>query len=135
MDELFRGAHHVALYTTDFPRLYAFYTRVLGFVEVGRFAGHAIAFLRAGGTVVELVGDEPAAAPRGQGWNHLALEVADLELAMAALAARGVTFHSGPEGFPPDAPRARIAFFRDPDGNLLELYQPLGTRYPEAGDG
>lgn len=130
MDRLFAGAHHVALYTADFPRLYAFYTGVLGMAEVGRFPGHPIAFLAAGGTIIELAGDEAPAGPRGQGWSHLALEVADLEAAVAALEARGVAFHVPPEPFPPEAPRARIAFFRDPDGNLLELYQPIGPRYP-----
>lgn len=132
---MFTGAHHVALYTSDFARLHAFYTGVLGLAEVGRFAGHAIAFLQCGGTTIELVGDEPADEPRGQGWNHLALEVADLDRAIAELARRGVVCHSGPELFPAAEPRARIAFFRDPDGNLLELYQPIGARYPQAGHG
>ena len=45
-------------------------------------------------------------------------------------AARGVAVHSPPESFPPEAPTMRIAFLRDPDGNLLELVQPLGARYP-----
>ncbi|HMQ35021.1 MAG TPA: VOC family protein [Chloroflexaceae bacterium] len=135
MRELIVGAHHVALYTADFERLHAFYTGVLGLEEVGRFEGHPIVFLDAGGTVLELVGGEGAAEPRGQGWNHLALEVADLDAAVAALEAGGVVFHSPPEPFPPEAPRARIAFFRDPDGNLLELYQPLGPRYPGGAEG
>jgi hypothetical protein len=33
--------------------------------------------------------------------------------------------HSPPEDFAPDSPSLRIAFLRDPDGNLLELVQPL----------
>ena len=28
----------------------------------------------------------------------------------------------------------RIAFFRDPDGNAIELIQPLGDRYPASRD-
>jgi catechol 2,3-dioxygenase-like lactoylglutathione lyase family enzyme len=135
MSELFSGVHHMALYTGDFERLYAFYNQVLGLPEVGRFAGYTIAFLQAGATVIELVGREAPAEPRGQGWNHLALEVHDLDAAVAALEARGVSFHVAPKEFPPDAPRARIAFFRDPDGNLLELYQPLGRRFPQADHG
>jgi glyoxylase I family protein len=135
MAGLFNGAHHVALYTADFPRLYAFYTEVLGLAEVGRFEGYEIAFLQAGEAAIELCGREHVDEPRGQGWNHLAFEVADLNAAMAALAARGVGFLSGPTEFPPAAARARIAFLRDPDGNLLELYQPLGARYPKTGHG
>lgn len=132
MDELFRGAHHVALYTTNFARLYDFYAQTLGLVEVGRFPGYEVVFLRVGATTIELTGREPTVEPRGQGWNHLALEVADLERAVAALTARGVRFEGGPEGFPPEAPQARSAFFRDPDGNLLELYEPLGGRFPRS---
>lgn len=135
MDGLLRGAHHVALYTADFSRLYAFYTEVLGLPEVGRFPGHPIAFLGAGATVIELCGGEEAAAPRGQGWNHLAFEVGDLEAAVAALVARGVALHTPPEPFPLEAPRCRVAFFRDPDGNLLELFEPIGSRYPGADHG
>jgi hypothetical protein len=40
-----------------------------------------------------------------------------------------------PEDFPPEAPTMRIAFFQDPDGNLLELIRPLGSRYPSADGG
>jgi hypothetical protein len=31
-------------------------------------------------------------------------------------------------------PVVRTAFFRDPDGNELELIQPLGARYPERDE-
>ncbi len=135
MSELFSGVHHVALVTGDFDQLFAFYTQSLGLPEVGRFPGYKIAFLQAGATVIELVGRDAPAEPRGQGWNHLALEVHDLAATVATLEARGVHFHVAPKAFPPDAPQAHIAFFRDPDGNLLELYQPLGPRFPQANPG
>jgi catechol 2,3-dioxygenase-like lactoylglutathione lyase family enzyme len=105
---------------------------VLGLPEVGRFPGYEILFLQSGGTTIELTGCEPTVEPRGQGWNHLALEVADIERAVALLMERGVSLESGPAGFPPEEPQAYSAFFRDPDGNLLELYEPIGARYPQA---
>ncbi len=135
MRELIAGAHHIALFTADLERLRDFYTNVLGLEEVGRFEGRPIVFVAAGATAIELVGDKAPDEPRGQGWNHLALEVGDIDAAVAALEARGVVFQGPPADFPPEAPRARIAFFRDPDGNLLELIQPLGARYPGAGNG
>ena len=52
--------------------------------------------------------------------------MADVDEAYADLSARGVPFHVPPEDFPPEAPTMRIAFFRDPDGNVIELIQPLG---------
>lgn len=64
--------------------------------------------------------------------GNIALEVADIDAAYAALSARGVPFHISPEDFPPDAPAVRIAFCTDPDGNVIELLQPLGRRYPTA---
>ncbi len=123
------GAHHVALYTANFERLRAFYSGTLGLREVGRFAGHRIVFLGASGTTIELEEVEPAlAVGGGRGWNHLALEVADIDAAYAELTTRGVPFEGPPAGFPGNAPAVRTAFFRDPDGNLVELVWPLPRR-------
>jgi hypothetical protein len=43
-----------------------------------------------------------------------------------------VAFHVTPRDFP-DPPEIRLAFFKDPDGNILELVQPLGGLYPQRG--
>jgi len=56
--------------------------------------------------------------------------VSDADAAYAELSARGVPFHVPPKDFPEEAPSVRIAFFKDPDGNELELVQPLDARYP-----
>ena len=126
----FLHAHHIAIYTARFERLREFYTRTLGLAEVGGFEGYNIIFLAAGGVTIELIEHNAADDTRGElGWNHLALEVADIDAAHAALAARGVWFDEPPYDFPAGAPRARIAFFKDPDGNVLELIQPLGPLY------
>lgn len=124
------GAHHVALITSRFELLRQFYVDLLGLPVVGGFVGEDILFIDAGGTVIELTGETTADRPSGAGWRHLAFEVASVDEAVAALAALGVVFHVPPEDFPPAAPSMRIAFFRDPDGNVLELVQPLGARYP-----
>ncbi len=128
------GTHHVALTTRGFERLRAFYVETLGLPVVGAFAGYHIVFLAAGSTTIELIEEEEpgAGSPHGphDGWNHLALEVEDVDAAYAELAARGVPFTVLPEDFPPEAPALRIAFLRDPDGNLVELVQPLSERYP-----
>jgi catechol 2,3-dioxygenase-like lactoylglutathione lyase family enzyme len=123
-------AHHVAISTAHFDRLRAFYVETLGLPAVGGLPEHQILFLDAGGLTLELVGEPETgrAAPDGfgrRGWQHLAWEVSDVDAAYADLLGRGVAGHSAPEGFPSEAPRLRIAFLRDPDGNLLELVQPL----------
>jgi len=97
---------------------------------VGGFPEQRIIFLDAGGMTLEIVGEAETGqvSPTGidrRGWQHLAWEVPDVDATYADLLARGVAGHSPPESFPPDAPRLRIAFLRDPDGNLLELVQPM----------
>jgi catechol 2,3-dioxygenase-like lactoylglutathione lyase family enzyme len=125
------STHHVALITNNFERLRAFYVETLELPVVGGFAGYNIIFLAAGSTAIELIEEEqPTYGAARTGWNHLALEVEDVDAAYAELAARGIPFTVLPEDFPSEAPQARIAFFRDPDGNLIELAQPLGARYP-----
>jgi catechol 2,3-dioxygenase-like lactoylglutathione lyase family enzyme len=124
------SAHHVALYTAHFARLRDFYIETLGLPIRGEFTGYNIIFLGAGDTTIELTEDERTRPGVTGGWDHLALEVEDLDQAYAELTARGVPFHVPPEGFPPESPSMRIAFFTDPDGNVLELMQPLGSRYP-----
>jgi glyoxylase I family protein len=61
----------------------------------------------------------PRAAEQRLGWQCLALEVEDMDAALAALNAKGVTTAWGPMKRP-DYARAEI---RDPDGNPIELRQ------------
>lgn len=121
------ATHHVAIYTAHFERLRDFYVTMLGLPLCGAFEGYNIIFVAAGTTAIEIV-ETSAGESREGGWRHLALEVADVDAAYSELAAQGVPFHEPPHGFPPAAPTVRIAFFRDPDGNELELVQPLGSR-------
>jgi catechol 2,3-dioxygenase-like lactoylglutathione lyase family enzyme len=122
--------HHVALYTSQFALLRDFYVKTLELPILGGFPGHNILFIGAGATPIELVEDDGGRRGVSGGWDHLAWEVEDLDQAYAELTARGVRFHVPPEDFPPEHPSMRIAFFTDPDGNVLELVQPLGSRYP-----
>ena len=126
------GTHHLALTTGRFELLRRFYVEQLGLPVVGGFPGYDIVFIRAGDTVIELIGEDGPPVPDAddragrRGWHHLALAVENVDAAFAELSARGVPVHSPPESFPPEAPTMRIAFLKDPDGNLLELIQPLG---------
>jgi catechol 2,3-dioxygenase-like lactoylglutathione lyase family enzyme len=125
------STHHVALSTLDLTRLRSFYGETLGLPIVGGFAGHRIVFIDAGGVAIEVEQEAPShTGVRRSGWNHMAWEVADVDETYAELSARGVPFHVPPEDFPSEAPSMRIAFFTDPDGNVVELIQPLTDRYP-----
>lgn len=125
------GAHHIALFTGNFARLKRFYVEDLGLPQVGSFPGGKTIFLQIGDTAVELIERTDWQSSETGGWQHLALEVADLDAAYAELSAKGIAFHVEPKNVPADDPSVRIAFFKDPDGNILELFQPLGARYPQ----
>lgn len=128
-----RATHHIALSTAHFARLRTFYTETLGLPVLGGFPEQRILFLDAGTTAIELVEERVVDTPVGaRGWAHLALEVADVDAVYAILSARSVPFSMPPEDFPRDIPTMRIAFCTDPDGNVIELLQPLGSRYPKV---
>lgn len=126
------GTHHVALYTADLDRLRQFYVETLGLPVVGAFPGGRIIFIEAGSTAIELITREGWTSTETGGWQHLAFEVADVDATYAELTAKGVPFHVLPKNAPENDPSVRIAFFKDPEGNILELVQPLGQRYPQA---
>ena len=124
------GTHHVALCTPNFEQLCRFYIETLGLRQVGAFSGHNIIFVDAGSTTIEIIErNEPMTQAR-QGWVHFAFEVADIDATFIELSAKGIVFHIPPKLFPETSPAVRLAFFKDPDGNELELVQPLASRYP-----
>ena len=125
------GPHHIALLTPNFDRLRAFYVDLLGFPVVGAYRDRRIIFMEVGSIAIELIERPEVSAGAPGGWGHLAFEVADIDATYTELARRGVPFHVLPKDFPDGAPVTRIAFFRDPDGNELQLVQPLSARrYP-----
>ena len=110
--------------TTDLNRARDFYGGVLGLTveETNDFA----CVLRSGGTMVRVTKVE-SFTPHP--FTVLGWSVDDLAATMAALSAAGVTFNRY-EGMGQDeagvwtAPSgARIAWFPDPDGNVLSLTQ------------
>ncbi len=64
----------------------------------------------------------PREAEEGRG-GETAFRVGDLPAAMIRLSAMGVSFPSGMEEFQTPTGRGRLARFRDPSGNKLELVE------------
>lgn len=126
----FTGTHHIALKTKNFAALRSFYRDTLGLEEIGAFDGRNIVFFDTGETAIELIEAEPD-APAGA-FAHLAFQVANCDETYQALREKGIEFHVEPRSFPETNPQVRIAFFRDPDGNELELVEPLAGRYPDG---
>ena len=130
---MFKRIDHIELLTTQPERAIAFYTGVLGFQVRARdrvpntpLGPLDLAYLDLGGTTVELMTypeAKPAAREPGErlGYRMMALEVEDMDRALAHLATHGVEPSWGPVRRPAYA-RAEI---RDPDGNAIELRQWL----------
>lgn len=110
--------HHVSLGTPDVAAATAFYCDVLGGTLLDRpDFGFPGAWIALGAGQVHLIpSDDPPS-----GANHVALEVADRDAAVAELRGKGVEVTV----VAPDVPGAgRQAFLSDPAGNLIELNQP-----------
>ncbi|HEY3282687.1 MAG TPA: VOC family protein [Armatimonadota bacterium] len=117
-------SHHIALKTPNLDRLEAFYRDVVGLSKCGQLdiPGMRIVFYDLGGVRLELIevpGLEQEAETGRKGLSHVAVEVDDVYATAEALGKRGVTFHDGPK----QVGDLNVAFFRDPDGTELELFQ------------
>jgi predicted enzyme related to lactoylglutathione lyase len=96
----------------ELERVVAFYRDVLGLRQVRNLAGIAW-FELPNGDHVHLVGGEGAA----HSVAHFALEVDDLEETLARVVAFGGAVQDAPNLW--GSPRS---FFRDPVGNLIEVF-------------
>jgi len=128
---MFKRIDHIELLTAQPERAIDFYTGVLGFTVRSRdlvpytpLGPLELAYLDLGGTTLELMSypeSKPQPAQPGErlGYRMMALEVEDMQRALALLRTRGVEPSWGPIKRPTYA-RAEI---RDPDGNAIELRQ------------
>jgi glyoxylase I family protein len=121
--------HHLAIICSDYARSKYFYTEILGLKplrEVYRAERDSYKLELAVGDQyqIELFSfSNPAerpSYPEARGLRHLAFEVADLDAVVADLQAKGVQT----EAIRTDQQtQKRFAFFADPDGLPLELYE------------
>jgi glyoxylase I family protein len=121
--------HHVAIIASDYARSKAFYTELLGLRVVAENyraerASYKLDLALPDGSQLELFSfpDPPArpSRPEACGLRHLAFAVPDVEDAIRELRVRGVATE---EIRVDEYTGKRFAFFADPDGLPIELYQ------------
>jgi len=143
-----RKVHHVGIPVRDLERSVAWYRDVLGIVDAGITGGGGgpeisqaiqtpgaqlrFAFMKCGDVNLEFLEFEsPQTADYSLrncdvGVIHLCFQVDDIEATYEALTALGVAFNAPPIRLGPEnGPLAGYAFayFRDPDGIQLELFE------------
>ena len=143
----------VGICVSSLERAATFYESVLGFTRISEAALAADRAAQAGfgsvsfrmvrmqtnyGERIKLLQPEPPPARSGSGAilaragiSYLTFVVADLDAALQRLARAGAqTFSSAPVQ---TRPGTRLAFFRDSEGNVLELvqYDDLGAYRPD----
>lgn len=128
---LITGVAHLGIRVHDLARSRAFYER-LGFEFVmGPIGPEPVAILKhPAGVEINLVLNAARATDanvlmdieeKHAGYTHVALAIRDLDAARALLDAEGIAISGGPVDYPGGA---RGLFIRDPDRNVVELYQP-----------
>lgn len=125
---------HVRLLVHDFPGCFRFYRDVLGLRPTFGTEGDGYADFDAGGEVSLALFDatEMAAAlglpGQAAGGDRccLVLQVDDVDAVATELSRRGVALAAPPADRP--AWGLRTVHLRDPDGNLVELYQDLAPQ-------
>ncbi len=114
---MFKGLEHTAIASVDPEKLAGWYAEILGFAIVHRYAGNV--FVRAAdGSMLEIIpseGDRPVAEVKSPGIRHLAVAVDDFDAGVAELESKGIEIIDRVNG------ANRLAFFLDPEGNILHL--------------
>jgi glyoxylase I family protein len=116
------GIEHVAIASPDPLRLARWYVEHLDFLINYQSAHSKTVFIKAAdGSMVEIIESAPGTAPteglNAAGLRHVALTVADFPAVYARLKEKGVRFLTDAQTTNGNS----LAFFTDPDGNILHL--------------
>ncbi len=121
--------HHVHIICKDLEGMIAFFTEVLAarLIDRRKFGTADGASLELDGATINLRvarEDEQMAGDASQpayGFDHIGLEVEDVQKAFEDLTAKGYSFFMPPK----EIPNMKIAFFKGPEDITIELCQPL----------
>src|SRR3954469_21217258 len=121
---LVNGVDFLTVFVKDFPAATEFYGGTLGLersAEYGKFEG---AEYETGSLALQVMSAEAVGREFHARTHPLALHVDDVEAARADLESRGVSFVADTL----DSGVCHMAFFTDPDGNVLCLHHRYAPR-------
>ena len=115
--------NHLAICVKDMKKAYKFYNKVLG-LPVVRITGTEENPQRVTLQGLELSIIRPESEDAG-GFSHVGFEVSNIEKIYEALKEKGVVFDMPVRDIKMEAEgkAVKIVFFRDPDGNRIELVE------------
>jgi catechol 2,3-dioxygenase-like lactoylglutathione lyase family enzyme len=116
----------VSFLTQDIPRAKHFYSEILG-LEIESEGEDDMEF-RAGQVTLDIFNPASQGQPFAPTLGGMALRVPDVDAARAELEAKGVAF----DGETRQTSVCRMAFFHDPDGNLLMLHRRFDAQSPDT---
>jgi predicted enzyme related to lactoylglutathione lyase len=127
--QLITGTDFASIPTRDLEAAVKFYGDTLGLPRSRYVPERNFAEFETGNLTLNVHDSEKMGLEYQPNKNHFALHVDDVPTARKVLEDRGVTFMG--EIF--DTGVCHMAFFADPDGNLLMLHHRYAERKPEAG--
>jgi catechol 2,3-dioxygenase-like lactoylglutathione lyase family enzyme len=152
---MIRGVHHLSLTVEDMDRMLAFYRDLLGFETAMQMSWEPgtdmvdrilelegssadIEMLRAGNTYLELFKyHTPPGRPVDPdnpvtdcGIRHFAFDVVGIDDEYERLTAEGIRFHCPPTEVEVEGHMLKATYFRDPEGNVVELQELLTPDNP-----
>jgi glyoxylase I family protein len=123
------GFHHIAIGASDFDASMKFYVDGLGFVAAKQWSGQngrAVMLDTGDGNYLEMFERPGRQAPSEGAVLHFALRTEDCDGAIERARAAGAEVTVEPKDVDiPSAPSfpVRIAFFKGPDGEIVEVFQ------------
>lgn len=121
---MIRGMEHIGLCADDPQELVKWYVGILGFKISRALEANRTYFVRApDGGMLEIYPSRHPSPPVSnvhRGLRHIALSTADLELEVLRLRKVGVDVPTETLVTTPDM---KLAFFHDPEGNLIHLVE------------
>lgn len=123
------GFHHAAIRVFDFEATIRFYSDVLGFREKTRWGegDNRGALLDTGdGNYLEVFAGGKEGPKEEGAWLHVAFRCAQVDEVTERVRAAGQEITVEPKTAQLGDYTVRLSFFKGPDGELVELFQPLG---------